>query len=92
MPQAYRSSMKPAKVWQTIARGNRSVRFSDLERLAAAFGFEFDHQSGSHRIWRHPGHRTARLNLQPDKSGQAKRYQIDQLVAAVEEFGLTLGK
>jgi hypothetical protein len=30
------------------------------------------------------------LNLQPDRSGQAKTYQIRQLLELVEENGLTL--
>ncbi|MEK0082777.1 type II toxin-antitoxin system HicA family toxin [Benzoatithermus flavus] len=84
--------MNPADTWRAILGGNRNIRFADLERLAEAFGFEFDRQSGSHRIWRHPSHRPARLDLRPDRNGQAKRYQIDQLVDIVEEFGPTLGQ
>jgi uncharacterized phage protein (TIGR02218 family) len=34
--------MKPTRVWQAILDGNRNVRFGDLERLLAAFGFVLD--------------------------------------------------
>jgi hypothetical protein len=47
-----------------------------------------DRTSGSHRIFRHP--MGLMLNLQPDRNGQAKRYQLRQLLDLVEENGLTL--
>jgi hypothetical protein len=56
--------------------------------LLAAFGFEFDRQSGSHRIYRHPALRL-RMNIQPE-GGRAKLYQIRQLLDLVEAHGLKL--
>jgi hypothetical protein len=39
----------------------------------------------------HPrAHRQAQLNLQPDKSGQAKPYQVKQLLLLVEDYNLSL--
>jgi predicted RNA binding protein YcfA (HicA-like mRNA interferase family) len=62
--------MKPARTWERIVAGSRDIRFRDFEQLLRAFGFEFDRQSGSDRIWRHPELRV-RMNIQPE-GGKAK--------------------
>lgn len=81
--------LKPSKSWQAILEGKRNLRFSDLLRLARAFGFELERQRGSHHILLHPTLQEG-LNLQPDKNGQAKPYQVRQLVDLVETYGLQL--
>jgi HicA toxin of bacterial toxin-antitoxin, len=80
--------VKAAKTWARIVAGGRDVRFRDFEQLLAAFGFEFDRQSGSHRIYRHAALRL-RMNIQPE-GGRAKLYQIRQLLDLVERHGLRL--
>ncbi len=52
-------------------------------KLAECYGFQFDHQTGSHRTYRAEG-RTSRLNLQPDKNGKAKPYQVRQVLGEIE--------
>ena len=81
--------MRPRKVYEKILAGSRNARFEDVCRLAEEFGFFRDRISGSHHIYRHP--RGLMLNLQPDRNGQAKIYQVRQLLDLVEENGLTLG-
>ena len=80
--------MNARKVYDKVLAGSRNVRFEDACRLAESFGFWLDRTSGSHRIFRH--RRGLMLNLQPDRNGQAKRYQLRQLLDLVEENGLTL--
>ncbi len=80
--------MRPAKAWEHIIAGRRNLRFRDFEQLVVAFGFEFDRQSGSHRIYRHPALHL-RMNIQPE-GGRAKLYQIRQLLDLVETHGLRL--
>jgi predicted RNA binding protein YcfA (HicA-like mRNA interferase family) len=80
--------MKAGKTWTRILAGRRDIRFRDFEQLLVAFGFEFDRQSGSHRIYRHPTLRL-RMNIQPE-GGKAKTYQIRQLLDLVETNGLRL--
>ena len=80
--------MRPRKVHEKILAGSRNVRFEDVCRLAEGFGFYRDLISGSHHIYRHP--RGLMLNLQPDRKGQAKFYQVRQLLDLVEENGLKL--
>ena len=80
--------MKAGKTWSHILAGRRNIRFRDFEQLLVAFGFERDRQSGSHRIYRHPALRL-RMNVQPE-GGNAKIYQIRQLLNLVETNGLRL--
>ena len=80
--------MKPRKVYEKLLAGSRNVRFEDICRLAEGFSFRLDRVSGSHHIYRHA--LGLMLNLQRDRNGQAKSYQVRQLLELVEEKGLTL--
>jgi hypothetical protein len=53
-----------------------------------AFGFELSRVHGSHHIFEHPDIPEI-LNLQNYK-GEAKPYQIEQFLALVEEYNLTI--
>jgi predicted RNA binding protein YcfA (HicA-like mRNA interferase family) len=65
-----------------------NVRFRDAQRLVKALGFELDRVQGSHHIYRHPmiGQR---INLQA-RGGDAKPYQLRQLLELVERYALNL--
>ena len=65
----------------------QDVRFSELVLIVEATGFEFKRQIGSHRQYWRPEARAA-LNLQPDKHGKAKPYQIREFLEAMDEHGL----
>lgn len=81
--------MKPEKLLERLAAGKlQNVPFADLCRLAEALGFGLERVRGSHRIYRHREH-PARLTLQ-DRKGEAKAYQIRQLLGLAEEFNLTV--
>ena len=81
--------MNPRKTLQKILNGSKNVPFRDMVRLAEAFGFRLVRVNGSHHILSHP--RIPKLvNLQ-EIGGEAKPYQIRQLLGLVEEYGLTLG-
>lgn len=82
--------MKPRRVLEKILAGSRNIRFEEACRLAKGLGFELDRTRGSHHIFMHSEVPGLRLNLQPDKSGQAKMYQIRQLLDAMETNGLRL--
>ena len=64
-----------------------NLRFSDLCRLAEAFGFEWIHGEGSHRVYRCAGVREI-LVFQPRKGGQAKAYQVQQLLDLIVRYKL----
>jgi len=81
--------MSSRELLQRLARGQlRNVRFGDMQRLMADLGFDLDRVRGSHHIYRHRIVRE-RVNLQP-QSGQAKPYQLRQVVELVERYDLSL--
>jgi predicted RNA binding protein YcfA (HicA-like mRNA interferase family) len=70
------------------ARNNpQGLRFSDLCRLTKAFGFEWVHGEGSHRVYGRAGVRQV-LVFQPRKDGQAKAYQVQQLLDLIDQYKL----
>ena len=77
---------KAIKLIESARSGPGSFPFDDLCRLAELIGFVFRHQSGSHRIYRHPETK-AMMNFQPDKrdKSKAKPYQVRQLLKYIEE-------
>lgn len=83
--------MKPEKLLERLATGKlRNVAFADLCRLAEALGFRLERVRGSHHVYTHQ-ELPVRLNLQ-DRHGEAKPYQIRQLLAVVEDYNLTLAR
>ena len=82
--------MNRKKLLLRLARGAiANVTFSDVLGLAEGLGFELRRISGSHHILIHPDIPEL-LNLQ-DVHGQAKPYQIRQLMRLVERYDLRLG-
>ena len=81
--------MNPRSLLDRLAHGQlTNVRFTDAQRLAEALGFELDRVRGSHHIYRHPAI-GQRINLQA-RGGQAKPYQLRQLLDLVERHALRL--
>ena len=65
-----------------------NVSFSDARTLAEALGFELKRTTGSHHVFACPGVPEL-LNLQ-EVRGQAKPYQLRQLLRLIERYALTL--
>jgi predicted RNA binding protein YcfA (HicA-like mRNA interferase family) len=63
-----------------------NVSFADLVSLVEGLGFELQRTGGSHHLYSHPGV-TERLNLQ-EEHGEAKPYQIRQLLSLIERYNL----
>jgi len=66
----------------------QNVFFSDMIKLVEGFGFKLARISGSHHIFIHP-EIPELINLQEVK-GQAKPYQIRQVLRLVERYNLKL--
>ena len=66
----------------------QNVSFDDLRNLAEGFGFQRARTAGSHQVFVHPAIPEL-LNLQ-DVGGEAKPYQIRQLLRLVERYNLRL--
>ncbi len=83
--------VKKQKPYERLVNNQKNVRFTQLITVVEAFGFVLDRIKGSHHMYKHPDIAEAFLQLQPDKSGQAKPYQIKQFLSLVEEYDLSLG-
>lgn len=81
--------MGPRKLLQRLRDGHfTNVRFRDMRRLVEALGFELQRVSGSHHVFAHPDLQGF-LNLQ-EVEGEAKPYQIRQLLRLVDRYSLNL--
>ena len=80
--------MKKIKLLRKALSGTKNFRFAELCQLAVAVGYRLDRVHGSHHIFVHP--KASRpLNIQ-NVHGQAKPYQVRQLLRDIEEFNLQL--
>lgn len=73
---------------QKLLSGSRNIRFADAVACAEAFGFQLSRVNGSHHIYVHPAVPEL-VNLQNVK-GQAKPYQVRQLLRLIERYNLQL--
>jgi predicted RNA binding protein YcfA (HicA-like mRNA interferase family) len=77
----------PAKLYALLLQStNRSVSFRDFVALIEAFGFVHQRTKGSHQSFRHSDCPQL-LVIQP-KDGEAKRYQVRELLELIEANGL----
>lgn len=63
----------------------KAIRFGRLLTLCKEF-FGEPRITGSHHIFRTPWQGDPRINLQKTKDGKAKRYQVEQVVKALERL------
>lgn len=80
--------MKKDKLVNKILNNPKNVSFSDAVKCAELFGFKLDRINGGHHIFIHPEIENL-LNLQNVK-GNAKPYQIKQLIDLIEKNNLKL--
>ncbi|MDE2484828.1 MAG: type II toxin-antitoxin system HicA family toxin [candidate division NC10 bacterium] len=80
--------MRPRKLLKRIVVTPHNVRLRDLLGLAEALGFRVARTEGSHHILTHPG-MFELLNLQ-EVQGEAKPYQVRQLLQLIERYNLRL--
>jgi hypothetical protein len=62
----------------------QSVSFSDALRVAEHYFGEPRVSGGSHHVFKTPWPGDPRINLQKAKGGDAKPYQVRQLLAAID--------
>jgi hypothetical protein len=81
--------VNPRKLLQRALQSPNNFRFADACTPAEAFGFRLARVSGSHHLYAHPTIPEL-INLQ-EIHGQAKPYQIRQLLQLVERHDLEIG-
>ena len=75
-----------AKVLEMIRNGCVDIRYEDLRSLCESY-FGFPRQSGSsHAVFRMPWSGDPRIDIQRDKNGKAKKYQIRQVLKATSRL------
>ncbi|CAK7066686.1 MAG: hypothetical protein DELT_01668 [Desulfovibrio sp.] len=60
-----------------------TVRYTDLAKVCGHFFGEPRQTGGSHAVYKMPWSGDPRVNIQKDKSGKAKAYQVKQVLAAI---------
>ena len=81
--------MNPERLLARPRRGDSAnVAFADLFGLLEALGFEKQRVSGSHHVYGHP-QLVELINLQEVK-GQAKPYQVRQVLRLIERYDLAM--
>ena len=80
--------MKKQKLLKKLLSGSKNVRFSEVVTCAESFGFTLKNISGNHHIYVH-SNISELLNLQ-NVRGEAKPYQIRQLLQLIEHYNLQM--
>ena len=83
------------KILEKAKASPNNLSFDELCYLVEKFGYIRDRKnSGSHRIYKHPNIQSrigAMVDIQEFNNGKAKSYQVRQVLAFIEEFGLEQG-
>ena len=82
--------MNAHKILARALRSPSGLRFAELVALLEALGFLLDRINGSHHILKH-ARVTEIVNIQ-DVRGQAKPYQVRQVLALIEKYDLRIAE
>ncbi|MGW0017581.1 toxin HicA [Rhodococcus sp. NPDC003382] len=77
---------KADKIRAAIARNPQGVRYDDLYRLCVEVFGQPRQDGTSHAVFRTPWPGDPRVNIQRGKHGEAKPYQVKQVLAAIEKM------
>ncbi len=89
VPSSTVGRMEPDQLLDRLAHGAlHNVRFRDAQTLVISLGFRLVRVKGSHHVFVHPKVPEL-LNLQ-DVRGEAKPYQLRQLLRLVRGYALEL--
>lgn len=69
-----------------------NVTYADLYKVCEEHFGEPRQTSGSHAVFKTPWRGDPRVNIQQGKSGKAKAYQVQQVVAAIERLNDSRGE
>ena len=78
------------KLYERAKRSPNNFSFRDLCRLMEGVGYELKRIKGSHQVFLHPVTGRA-FSVQEGRNGQAKAYQVTQVVDTIEYYALLEG-
>jgi hypothetical protein len=77
---------RTTKIIEQMRRSPQNVRFDDLAKVCADY-FGGPRQDGtSHKVYRTPWQGDPRVNIQRGKDGNAKAYQVRQVLDAIDKL------
>ena len=74
---------RTAKIIEQMRRAPHSVRFDDLAKVCAHYFGEPRQEGTSHKVYKTPWQGDPRVNIQRGKDGNAKAYQVRQVLDAI---------
>ena len=74
---------KTAEIIEQMRRSPQNVRFDDLARVCYDHFGEPRQEGTSHKVYKTPWHGDPRVNNQRGKHGNAKAYQVRQVLEAI---------
>jgi hypothetical protein len=74
---------KTAKIVEQMRRSPQNVRFDDLAKVCADHFGEPRQEGTSHKVYKTPWQGDPRVNIQRGKDGNAKAYQVRQVLDAI---------
>lgn len=74
---------KTEKIIERMRRSPQSVRFDDLAKVCADYFGEARQDGTSHKVYKTPWQGDPRVNIQRGKDGNAKAYQVRQVLDAI---------
>ncbi len=83
---------RAVKLYRKAQNNPKGLTFDELCRLAEYAGYNFERQSGtSHRIYKNPNVKDMHdqtISIQEGKYGEAKAYQVRDLISIIESHDL----
>jgi hypothetical protein len=74
------------KILDMMRRNPKGVRYADLKKVCDDFFGRPRNNGTSHHIYRTPWEGAPYVNIQPGHDGQAKPYQVRQVLAAIDRM------
>ena len=73
------------KIVAGMRKNPQNIRFSELEKVCNHYFGAPRQKATSHSVYKTPWPGDPRVNIQTDKSGKAKDYQVKQVLQAIEK-------
>jgi len=77
---------KIEKLLKEMEASPKGVRFTDLSKLSAHYFGKPRNKGTSHHVYKTPWPGDPRVNIQKGKDGNAKPYQVRQVLAAIRKM------
>lgn len=74
------------KTLKDMAKAPQNVRFFDLAKVCVHYFGASRNKGTSHRVYKTPWQGDPRVNIQKNKDGKAKAYQVKQALTAIKKL------